>query len=64
VKSKRPLDIVSINNSIPKVIEPCFRNEDRTTMVSTEYDGHRNHDIDSRLVYRVNDHGHHGDDFF
>ena len=64
MKDKREINIISINNSIPKVIEPCFRNEDRTTMVSTEYNGHHNHDTDPRLVYKVNDHGHHGDDFF
>ena len=64
MKSKRPLDIVSINNSIPKQIDPCFRNKDGTTMLSTEYDGHLYHDADSRLSYKVNDHGHHGANFF
>lgn len=64
MSNKDTINIISINSSIPDQIQPCFRNKDGTTMVSTNYDGHIFHEADERLIYTVNDHGHHGCNFF
>jgi hypothetical protein len=63
MKNKKPIDIMSINRSIPKEMQPCFYGDDGLPIISSTYDGHKHHDVDSRLIYRVNNYGYHGVDF-
>ena len=62
MKNKNPIDILSINQSIPSTMQECFF-ENKIPIKNKKYNGHMHHDLDSRIVYRINKDGYHGSDF-
>lgn len=63
MKNKKPIDILSINKSLLDEMQPCFFGDDQFPIKSATYDGHKHHDVNPKMIYRINSDSYHGPDF-